>query len=192
MGTSQPTQETIDEFVGAAHGDLPTVKRLLEEHPTLLNARASWGEFAIQAAAQTGQTEIARLLLDAGAPLDICAASMLGMVDQVRAFLKADPAQAHAMGAHNLPVLYHAAVTGQLPVALVLVDYGADVNAGDGRNTALHGAVFFGQVEMARWLLERGAKVDSLDYERRTPLAIALKTQNNEIAGLLRQRGATT
>src|SRR5512140_3378501 len=116
----EPTQEKIDEFVGAAHGDLPTVQRLLEEYPDLLNRPASWGEFAIQAAAQTGQTQIAALLLAAGAPLDICTAAMLGKTDRVQEFLRDDPSLAHATGAHRLPVLYHAAVTGQIPVAEVL------------------------------------------------------------------------
>ncbi len=191
METTSIAQATIDEFVGASHGDLPTVQRILEQFPSIINAPASWGEYAIQAAAQTGQKEIAEILLAAGAPLDICAASMLGRLEQVQAFLQTDPALANATGAHNLPVLYHAAVTGQIPVAQLLVERGTNVNAGEGRNTALHGAVFFGQTEMARWLVEHGAKVDALDYEGRTPLAIASKMNHNELADLLRQHGAT-
>ncbi len=186
-----PSQQTIDEFVGAAHGDLPTVEKLLHDYPTILNSPASWGEHAIQAAAQTGQVEIAELLLTAGAPLDICTAAMLGQVDQVEAFLKADPNLAHATGAHRLPVLYHAAVRGNIPVAETLLEHGADINAGENKNTALHGAVFFGQTPMARWLIERGANVNARDSQGKTPLAIAHKLGNAEIAILLRQHGGT-
>ncbi len=168
-----PSQQTIDEFVGAAHGDLPTVNKLLAEYPTIYKSPASWGEYAIQAAAQTGQVEIAHLLLAAGAPLDICTAAMLGDGERVEALLNADPNLAHATGAHQLPVLYHAAVRGNIAVAETLLAHGADVNAGEGKNTALHGAVFFGQIEMVRWLLEHGAHVNAKDFQSKTPLATA-------------------
>jgi ankyrin repeat protein len=186
-----PNQQTIDEFVGAAHGELATVKRLLAEFPAIWSFPASWGEYAIQAAAQTGQVEIAQLLLAAGAPLDICTAAMLGDLDRVEGFLNADAKLAHATGAHKLPVLYHAAVRGNIVVADKLLAHGADVNAGDGKNTALHGAVFFGQLEMARWLLDHGANANARDLQRKTPLAIAKKQGQTEIAKLLEQHGAT-
>ncbi len=188
---NEPTQEIIDEFVGSAHGELTTVQRLLTEYPSVLNRPASWGEFAIQAAAQTGQKEIAELLLRAGAPLDICAATMLGMTDRVEAFLESDPALAHATGAHKLPVLYHAAVRGQISAAEVLVAHGADINAGRGKNTALHAAVFFGQPEMVRWLIAQGADVNAPDFQGKTPLVIATQLDNAAIVQTLKQAGAS-
>ncbi len=184
-----PNRRIIDEFVGAAHGDLPGVKKLLAEFPAIWNSPASWGEYAIQAAAQTGQVEIAELLLAAGAPLDICTAAMLGNVDRIKAFLHADPNLVHATGAHQLPVLYHAAVRGNIAVAEMLLAHGADVNAGEGKNTALHGAVFFRQIEMVRWLLEHGANVNAKDFQSKTPLAIAHKQGHSDIAALLQQHG---
>ncbi|MBI4790782.1 MAG: ankyrin repeat domain-containing protein [Chloroflexi bacterium] len=181
----KPDQQTIDEFVGAAHGDFDTVNRLLAQYPDILNLPASWGEHAIQAAAQTGRAEIAERLLAAGAPLDICTAAMLGNATQVKAFLARDSSLAHATGAHNLPVLYHAAVRGQIPIAEILIQHGTHVNAGEGKNTALHGAVFFGQIEMVKWLVAHGANVNALDHEGRTPHALAIKAGQTEIAGLL-------
>jgi ankyrin repeat protein len=187
---NQPaTQQTIDEFVGAAHGDLLTVKKLLAEFPAIWNSPASWGEYAIQAASQTGQVEIAELLLGAGASIDICTAAMLGNVERVEAFLNADPNLAHATGAHQLPVLYHAAVRGNIAVAETLLAHGADVNAGGGKNTALHGAVFFRQIEMVGWLLAHGASVNARDFQSKTPLAIANQQGHSEIATLLQQHG---
>lgn len=189
---AEPTQEIIDEFVGSAHGDFETARRLLTKYPSVLNQAASWGEFGIQAAAQTGQKEIAELLLGAGAPLDICTATMLGMTDRVEAFLKSDAALAHATGAHKLPVLYHAAVRGQIPTAEVLVAHGADVNAGSGKNTALHAAVFFQQPDMVRWLIAQGADVNAPDFQGKTPLAIATQMENVTIVETLKQAGART
>ncbi len=188
---AEPSQETTDAFVISAHSDLAAVKRVLEEYPSVVNRPASWGERAIQGAAQMGQKDIAELLLGAGAPLDICTAAMLGLTDRVEQFLQSDPALAYATGAHKLPVLFHAAVSGQIPVAEVLVAHGADVNAGTGKNTALHGAVFFGQPEMVRWLVTQGADVNAPDLKGKTPLAIATQLGNDEIVQILRQAGAS-
>jgi ankyrin repeat protein len=65
--TPSPTQETIDQFVGNAHGNLVIVKDLLERFPSMINANASWTETAIEAAAQKGQVEIVKYLLEYGA-----------------------------------------------------------------------------------------------------------------------------
>lgn len=185
-----PPPEIIDRFVAAAHGDLNTVKKLLDEYPGITNLPASWGELAIQAAAQTGQREIAEMLLGAGAPMDICCAAMLGKVEQVARYLEAEPSLAHATGAHDLPVLYHATVTGQVAAAEILVERGADVNAGQGRNTPLHGAVYFGQIHMVAWLLAHGANMNALDHKGNTPLTVAQKQGKEAIADLLEVNGA--
>ncbi len=189
MTNTTPSQEIIDEFVGNAHGNLARVKELLEQYPALLNANASWNEVAIQAAAQTGQVEIANLLINAGAPVDICCAAMLGQTERVHDRLKADPAQAHAKGAHGISVLYHAVIRNNRDIAEMLLAHGADINQGAGGSPALHGAVLFGQMEMIEWLLERGADVNVLNYEKKTPLRAAMERNFTEASDLLRRRG---
>lgn len=184
-------QDIIDEFVGAAHGDLARVKDLLAQHPDLLQGRARWDETPLGAAAHTGAEEVAKFLLAAGAPLDICTAAVLGMTDRVRAMLEADPRQAHATGAHGISVLYHAAIRGRIDIAELLLARGTDVNVGEGGNTALHGAAAFGQKSMVEWLLARGAHVNAPDYNRRTPLRLALDGDHHEVAEILRRDGGT-
>ncbi len=186
-----PPQQTIDEFVGASHGDLPTVRRLLNAYPSIVSLPASWGEFAIQAAAQTGQVEIAEMLLASGVPLDICTASMLGRLETVNQLLQTDPSLAGATGAHGLPVMYHAAVRANIAVAEALVSHGADINAGRGKNTALHGAITFGQAEMTAWLISHGADLTALDYQGLTPLALAQKLKRQKIISFLETHAAT-
>nr|MBI2904198.1 ankyrin repeat domain-containing protein [Chloroflexota bacterium] len=127
MTSPKPTQAIIDDFVGNAHGNFARVKELLDQYPSLVNANASWNETALAAAAQTGQKPIAELLLAAGAPMDICAAAMLGLTERVREFLHADPEAAHATGAHGIPVLYHAANRGNKDVAELLLAHDSDV-----------------------------------------------------------------
>lgn len=67
--------------------------------------------------------------------------------------------------------------------------HGANVNAGEGGSPTLHGAVAFNQLEMVEWLLDRGAKVNALDNESKTPLSRAIEKGNDAIADLLRRRG---
>lgn len=187
-GQKDPSQEMIDEFVGVAHGDLERVKELLAAYPALVQARASWNESAVEAAAQTGQVEIAKLLLAAGAQPDICTAAMMGHQDQVVSFLQADPSLISATGAHGIPLLYFPAISGHPEIAELLWTHGANVNAGEGGNTPLHGAVLFYQPAMVRWLLDQGAKNDPLDYNGRTPLQLAEENNQADIIEILHAR----
>lgn len=183
-------QETIDEFVGNAHGNLPRVQELLSLHPDLLQARARWDEDALGAAAHAGSRPVAEYLLNQGAALDLPTAAMLGRLDDVEIYLGRDPAAAHGSGAHGLSILYHASAGGSVPVAARLIAQGVDVNSGTGANTALHAAAGKGNLEMARWLLSRGADPAALDYEGKTPLKIAEENNQAEMVELLREASA--
>ncbi len=189
MTTQEPGQQIIDEFVGVSHGDFARVKELLAQYPMLVNARATWHETPIEAAAQMGREDIVDFLLAAGAPLDICTAAMLGMRDKVAEMLQADPELAHATGAHGIPVTYFPMIHSHGDIAELLVSEGADINAGEGTYTALHGAVLFGQKGMVEWLLERGVEVNPKNFDGKTPLDLAVERDQTEIAELLRAHG---
>jgi ankyrin repeat protein len=183
----EPAQEEVEAFVLAAHGDLDTVKRLHAREPALRDARwRTFDETALEAASHMGRREIAEYLLAAGAAPTICAAAMLGQTTRVAAFLDEDPALARAMGAHRIPVLFHAALGGRTEIADLLVAHGG----GEGAGAALHGAVRPGHAAMVAWLLARGAGVDTPDFEGKTPLRVALDNGHAEIADLLRRHGA--
>lgn len=128
----QSIQQLTDELVRMSHGNLDRVRELVDLHPGLVNARASWNEAPIEAAAHCGQREIAELLISAGADLDICTAAMLGNADQVSEMLQRDPGLASATGAHGIPVLFFAAMSGNMGIAESLHRHGASVNAGEG------------------------------------------------------------
>jgi ankyrin repeat protein len=189
--SATPTQETIDQFVGNAHGNLAVVKELLQKYPSLVSADASWTETAVQAAAQTGQVEIVNYLIDHGADYDICTAAMLGNLDCMDDFLKEDPNLINARGAHGIPLLYFPVIHARTEVAEYLFQHGSDPNAASPNGiTPLHGAVMFHQPKMAEWLLERGAK-PNLKYDGKTPLAMALEKKQTELIEILRRYGGT-
>jgi len=186
MGTNtQPTQAIIDEFVGVSHGDAARVKEMLAEYIGLATSTASWGETPIQAAAQLAHREIAEMLLAHGAPLDICTASALGMAGKVEEMLKADPGLRSATGAQGIPVMYFPVVGGYQEIAEMLLEHGADVNAGTGGTTSLHGAAMFNRAYMAKWLLSHGADPVLVNYEGKTPLEFAQDSGSGEVAALL-------
>jgi len=180
------SQDTINNFVVAAHHDLPKVKEMLAAHTGLLNESAEWFESGIQAAAHTGQREIAQYLLDQGAPLDICTAAMMGFGDDVDAILKDEPEATQYTGAHDIPTMFFAAIGNNIPIAEKLLNAGANVNAGEGGNTALHGAAGSGHLEMVRWLLAHDANPYALDYNGKMPIDLAESENFTEIADLLR------
>lgn len=183
---TQLDQEKIDELVVAAHHDLDKVQRMLAENPELLEENASWMETPLQAAAHVGNRTIAEYLLAQGAGLDICTAAMLGYEDEVAAFLADAPMMAQATGAHDIPVLYYPAISGNIAIAERLLAAGADINAGAGGNTPLHGAAGFGQPEMVRWLLDHGADPYASDFNSKLPVEVAQENGQTVVVEMLR------
>lgn len=115
--------ELVKDMVYHAHGDLDKVKALLEQEPKLANACWDWGggdwESALGAAAHVGRRDIALLLLDRGARIDLFAAAMLGKLEIVKAILESQPEAASAPGPHGIPLLAHAKAGGEQAAEVV-------------------------------------------------------------------------
>lgn len=127
MAESPPlSTELVQEFVAKAHGDLDAVRGLLDGEPQLLNAAWDWGggdwETGLGAAAHMGRRDIALVVLERGARMDVFAAAMLGELEIVRAMLAADPTLHEARGPHGIPLVEHAKAGGAeaLPVVELL------------------------------------------------------------------------
>lgn len=178
--------EFVQEFVISAHEDFEKTREMLEQEPGLLNQK--WVEFdenALEASGHMGRADIMEYLLGKGAPLTIFAAASLGRKQQVAAFLKEDPVRAVTPGVHGMSILYHAALGGDVDIAEMLVANGGGQDA----DNALHAAVMLGRREMVRWLLDRGADPNTMDWARKTTLDVALAEGYDDIADLLRQKG---
>jgi hypothetical protein len=117
------SSELVRDLVAKAHGDLDGVMELLDSEPTLLNASWDWGggdwETALGAAAHMGRRDVALLLLDRGARMDVFAAAMLGETEIVQAMLDADPTLREARGPHGIPLLAHAEAGGEEAAGVV-------------------------------------------------------------------------
>jgi ankyrin repeat protein len=163
---------------------------MLAGHPALLDAAYEWQpgdtETAIQAAAHVGAVDVAEFLLAQGAPLAICTAAMLGRSADVQRLLSEDPRRIQASGAHAIPLLTHASLSGDL--ALVQLLFGA--GARDGASSALFNAVSAGDEAMARWLLENsGPDLAWRSYQGQTALEAAHAHGHPAIAALLESHG---
>jgi ankyrin repeat protein len=84
-----------------------------------------------------------------------------------------------------------AAETGQMEMARMLVEHGANVNdRGRVDLTALHEACRFGQVEMVEYLISLGADVNTEAEGGWRPLDIASHRIKHEIVEILKRHGA--
>ncbi len=186
-----PPVEQVREFVIAGHGNLDKVKQMLAGNPELLNAAYQWNvndeETAIQAAAQMGNAPIAEYLLEKGAPLEICCAAMLGRKDEVERRLQHNHDNIHATGAHGIPLLPHAALSGNLELVQLVFQQGAKTGA----TMALHNAVSRGNYKIVHWLLDNAKPdVGSKNFQGKTPLTVAVECNYDSVAQLLREHDA--
>jgi hypothetical protein len=113
---SQLDPQLVQEFVTKAHGDIDAVSSFLQREPRLVNAAWDWGggdwETGLGAAAHMGRRQIALLLLEHGARLDLFAAAMLGYFDIVSTVLSDFPEMHDAKGPHGIPLVEHARAGG--------------------------------------------------------------------------------
>jgi len=185
------TQEMVKDFVIAGHGNLPKVKEMLDQDPELLNMQYAWSETdsetAIQGAAQVGSVSVAEFLVSRGAPLSICTAAMLGREEVVQSLLKENPGRIREAGAHGIPLLTHAALSGNVRLVGMLYLAGATTGA----SSALLNSVSRGRKEVTLWLLDNASPdLFAKNFQGKTALQIANEMKDAETAEMLRKRGA--
>jgi hypothetical protein len=125
VAQAPPSLDTdlVRTFVANAHGDIDAARAALGDEPALANAAWDWGggdwETALGAAGHMGRRDIAELLIDHGARIDLFVAAMLGEIEIVRAILTAHPGMREAKGPHGIPLLAHAEAGGERAAAVV-------------------------------------------------------------------------
>lgn len=165
------------------------------------------GRTPIQAAAESGQTEVVGLLLDLGADINAPASPSSGTTalqaacfqehcDLVRLLLaRGADVNGQAGRFNGYTALQGACLAGNREIVEILLENGADVDAPGsvlGGGTALHAAVGRSHIEIVEQLLSAGANPNSTAGRRRqTPLQSAYLTGSQDIVRVLIDRGAT-
>src|SRR6266568_4300261 len=169
------------------------VKQLIENDPSLLNAKHKTGATGILFALYSGHQELAELLAQRKHDLDIFEAASLGKMDQVRALVKRDMELVNAYSPEGFTALQLSAYLGQKEAVDFLLKAGANVNA-IARNpsdyTALSGAASRAHRSIAETLLDNGANVNQRYEGGFSPLIEAAASGSLEITRLLLAHGA--
>lgn len=174
------SQELFDSI---KNGDLAKVTALLDSDGALANAVDEHGTAAHTVAVYNRKTEIAQLLEDRGARIDIFAACMSGRTDLVREMLAANKALVQLMSHDGWTPLHLAAFFGHKDAAAMLLDAGANVierSTNPMANMPLHAGVAGRNFELVKLLVEHGAPVNARQHGGWTPLHGA--AQNGDLA----------
>ena len=158
----------IDVFEAAALGDATRLHQRLTEDPARATAFASDGFTAVHLSAFFGKAEAARILLDAGAQVDVYSQNDFGT----------QPLHSAAAGRHH-------------EVCRLLIAAGADVNAPQhGGWRPLHQAAQHGDSELVELFLSAGADPRAPRDNGETPADIAEAAGHHDVAVRLREVAA--
>ena len=194
----------------AAAGDLNKVKALLEADSTLLESKddrdqgnlkdntplisACWGP-----GSNNWEATVANYLLDKGA--NVNARNEIGATPLYFATKDFDLTQRLIAKGANVNIrafgdytpLHQAASSGNLKVAKLLIDHGADPNANGSAGTILHELIYRkleSGTEMAKLLLKGGAKINQKFSSGNTELHLAALNDYADIIPVLVKYGA--
>jgi ankyrin repeat protein len=173
-------------MLAARTGKTDAVKVLLD-NGAQVNAIETWGgTTALMWAVSERNLDVVKMLVSAGANVNarsyfVPDAHGRGFEGATPEPPKADQKPAELAGGWMTPLMF-AAREGDLPIARLLTDAGADLNvlAGDGKN-ALGLAIFNGQYDFASFLIDKHVDVNHADAQRFTPLFWAVDRRNMEL-----------
>jgi len=183
-------QQLFDAIKG---GRVDDVRQLIEQTPSLKEARDASGASPVLVAAYNMKPDVVNALLQLGAPVDIFEASVLGKVDRIQEILKTSPARVTEHAPDGFTPVALAAFFGQPAAVKVLIAAGADVNAA-AKNplkvAALHAAVAGGKLEIVKTVLDAGADANAQQQAGFRPIHEAGVKANRGLAELLLAHGA--
>ena len=180
-------------FESIKSGDLARATALLDTDPGLANSTNDQGTAAHTFAIYNRKIEIAQLLEDRGARIDIFAAVMSGRLKEVCEMVDANKALVKLMSHDGWTPLHLAAFFGHKMVAAALLSAGASVterSQNQMANMPLHAAVAGRNFDLVEMLVEHGAPVNARQHGGWTPLHAAAQNGDAAIVGLFITHGA--
>ncbi len=201
-GASIEAQNNVQDtaLITACYGSYTESLRRLIKHGANINARNELGETGLICAAQRGDVSEMELLLNAGADTSVTNHAGLTAWDYAldsaislraaRTFL-AEGAKAENSPAGERSNLMKVVIRGNVEVARLLIDSGADVNRfGDMGRSPLSCAIASGVANMVELLIQKGARTDGPNASGDTPLFYACKYDQPQFCKLLIKKGA--
>ena len=194
-GREGPVKFVASELVNAAgEGDIATVRRLMDRAD--VNATDHAGHTALVMAAETGQIEMVKFLLSAGANPNITdnvRPRGLAMIVSEGVVIAGIDEVIETKRYQGITPLGFAARFGHAEIIRILLEAGAKVNMKTGNFTPLLlGVQGEERSETVRQLLNAGAEVNVQDKEGMTPLMIAALRRDKATVRLLLDHGANT
>ena len=187
--------ERVRQFLDAIRkGDSGAIRTLLEAEPALVDARWSDGVPAVRLALYYRHPEIASMLIERGAALDVCDAASAGQLKRLRELVERDPSLVNRYSSDGATPLGLAAFFGHRDAVEFLLDRGAKIDM-PATNPAfpfvpLHSAMAAGHKAIVELLLARGADVKVREGGGMTVLHVAAALGNLEHVEMLLKRGA--
>jgi ankyrin repeat protein len=170
-----PTKQEFFSAIQSGHADI--VREFLSADPRLVNARNDSGLSAVLVATYGGRNEIAKLLIDRGARLDLFEAAATGNQDRVEQLLHKDPGTINSYSSDGWTSLHLAVFFGRVNIVHFLLAKGADINAvstNDQRVAPLHSALANPHNSaVAQLLIGAGANLSAQQSQGYTPLHYA-------------------
>jgi hypothetical protein len=173
---------------------------MLLSHNARVNTLSKSGITPFHSAVVTGNIELARMLIAAGADLEaahtnkITALMLVAKCDDVKmaAFLIDAGASVHALGEADNTLLHIAAGSDNAAMCVCLLDRGANINAvsTDGVTPLGTAIVMKASDILVEMLINRGASTTICDKDGWTPLHCAVETDQIHSARVLLRHGA--
>jgi ankyrin repeat protein len=176
-------------------GDLTAVRLLLDQNPGVIEARTKQGLSLVLLAMYYQHPEIAELLIEHGATLDIFEACATGSEERVRELLHADANLVARSSSDGFTPLGLASFFGHREIVRLLIDRGAEVNVPSNnalKVTPLHSAAARRDAVIIDMLLSAGANPNARQQAGATPLHTAAFEGDRLIVELLLEHGADT